>query len=555
MFIDLRLQQILANRCMDQLKNNENTSLLDFFSSKSPDPSLFSTPQASSYLSYLTSLPLPSLLAEPQAIVDETNALTSQLTALCNQEYSTFLSLHGACSKLSDTLESFSSSLDSLLESIPGLESETRSFSESTKTIQSSRKKASLILEQHDKLLDILQIPQLIDTCVRNGYYSEAMDLSAQSTVLLKRFPTIPVIVDVASESERAIKLMSTQLLAVLREPVKLPTLFKSVNFLRRMEILDEEELALTFLSSRTVNLEQTFQTIETQRSDPTRFLRKYVDMFREGVYDVITQYTSIFLDRTTNDPDLYIVLAHLLQKFANLQVIRLVDVLTEMMPRIGDPTSLTSLLTQLTYCSTSFARVGMDFRSLLERPFTDAVLSMTKNSLIAAGESFVSQVESNKGKRVTKWLITSSQLGVLGHQLPSLTTTLAHVPPSILSSYPPMAIYTNAVLSTFNSLRLLAPLSIYPSVHDVLDASLVEVGKAILTLAQTLNSTKEEERGNMQVSLKIVDVYLHCLVPFLQRGLREGVYNIKEEREDSSLFRSLKDEMESFISTNHVQG
>lgn len=525
----------------EQYPQNEATSLIDFLASKSDDPSIFSTPQASSYLSYLTSLPLPSLLAEPQALIDESNASTSQLTTLCNQEYSTFLSLHGASSKLSDTLESFASSLDSLLEAIPSLESETREFSESTKIIQASRKKASLILEQHDKLLDILQIPQLIDTCVRNGYYSEAMDLSAQSSALLKRFPTIPVIIDVAFESEQAIRLMSMQLLAMLREPAKLPALFKSVNFLRKLGILDEEELALTFLSSRAVNLQQMFQTIEPQRSDYPRYLRKYVDIFREGVYDVITQYTSIFLDRVIDDSELYASLADLLHKFANLQVIRLVDVLQQLVPRIEDFTSLTSLLTQLTYCSTSFARVGMDFRGLIERPFTDAVLNNIRTALTAAGNMLTSQLENNKGKPVAQWLVTSSQLAS-PEQLPSLTTIPVHSPPSVLSTYPPLAIYTNSVLSAFNSLRLLAPISIYPSIHDILDGSLVEASRAVLGLALTLKSM------NRQVSRRIVEIYSQVLLPFVQRALREGVYGITEKRNDSLYLSSLKDEMNGYI-------
>ncbi|GJJ13471.1 hypothetical protein Clacol_007725 [Clathrus columnatus] len=539
---------------MDGIQHNETNSLLDFLASKADDPSIFSTPQAASYLSYLTSLPLPSLLAEPQALIDETNTLTSQLTTLCNQEYSTFLSLHQSCSTLSDTLDSFASSLDSLLDAIPALESETRTFSESTKVIQSSRKKATLVLEQHDKLLDILQIPQLIDTCVRNGYYSEAMDLSAQSTALLKRFPTIPVIIDVASESERAIRLMSTQLLAMLREPAKLPALFKAVNFLRKMRSLDEDELAVTFLSSRAVYLEQIFQTIETQRSDHARFMRKYVDVFRENVYDVITQYTSIFLDNIPNDSDLYMDLAHLLQKFAHLQIIQLVNVLKEIVPQIEDPISLTSLLTQLTYCSTSFARVGMDFRCLIERPFTNVVLSTTKASLMSASKNFISRLETNKGRPLTKWLITASQSTLISQPTPFLPATPIYAPPSILSSYPPMALYTNAVLSSFNSLRLLAPVSIYPIVYDILNTSLVEIGKAILSLTQSLKAkSKEDEASTLQILRKVVEVYLQCVVPFLQRGLREGVYNIKAEREEPKDLLALQEEMKAFLSAEHI--
>ena len=204
--------------------------LADLLSPKSHDPRLLSSSQASSYLTHLTSLSLPYLVTEPQTLANETGALTSQLTHLCTAEYSTFLSLQSTSSTLSQCLDSFSSSLESLLVSIPTLESETYSFATSTKSIQAQRRKAGLVLEQHDKLLDVLQIPQLIDTCVRNGYYSEAMDLSSHSASLLARFSTVPIIIDVAAESEQAIRLMFSQLLALLREPAKISDHLGPIN-------------------------------------------------------------------------------------------------------------------------------------------------------------------------------------------------------------------------------------------------------------------------------------------------------------------------------------
>ena len=520
-------------------------TLADLLSSQLQGSSYISTPQTSSYLTYLTTLPLPSLLAEPQTLSNEINTLTSQLTNLCTSEYSTFLSLHSASSTLSDSLSSFSSSLDALLESIPILESETQLFASSTKTIQSQRRKAALVLEQHDKLLDILQIPQLIDTCVRNGYYSEAMDLSAHTSSLLERFPAVPVVIDIAAEAEQAIRLMSSQLLLLLREQAKLPALFKAVNFLRRMGTFNEEELALAFLTSRAMYLEGVFSSINGQRIDDARYLRRYIDAFREGIYDVVTQYTNIFLDRASENVEQHSTLLHFLQSYIHTHISRLMELLNTTVPQIEDPTSLTSLLTQLTYCATSFSRVGLDFRMLLQKPFVNAVLMTATKSLSSAADEFLSQMEKNASHSPSIWFIVPSLLASLSRQPPPELDeeSPVHVAPGILSSYPLLATYTNSILAALNSLRLLAPVSLLPMVNDLLEASLSAVGRGLLARAKAPIAESKDHGVDKEAADQVFDaagsVYLKCLVPFALRALHEGVYGrigIRTNKESNEL-------------------
>jgi hypothetical protein len=46
-------------------------------------------------------------------------------------------------------------------------------------------------------LLEILELPQLAETCVRNGHYEEALELKQYVSRLSKKLGTIPIVAEV----------------------------------------------------------------------------------------------------------------------------------------------------------------------------------------------------------------------------------------------------------------------------------------------------------------------------------------------------------------------
>ncbi len=68
------------------------------------------------------------------------------------------------------------------------------STSSSISSTMLRRKLNSLALSRHTQLLEILEIPQVMETCVRNGYYEEALDLNNHVKRVEKRHGGIPII-------------------------------------------------------------------------------------------------------------------------------------------------------------------------------------------------------------------------------------------------------------------------------------------------------------------------------------------------------------------------
>jgi hypothetical protein len=319
-------------------------------------------------------------------------------------------------------------------------------------------------------------------------------------------------------------------------------------------------------------------------KEDIARYLKKYIDLWREGVYDIITQYSTIFLEeqphhhrRVSKTPPpsslspklslsqlepsqsselppqtqppthlLPLLTSHLLQK-------HLFPLLHSTLPLL--PISfLTSLLTQLTYCATAFARVGLDFRGILGGMFESAVLHSLSGDITDVGDKWVVRLKSAMGsnenmgkgakpstftsKRPSEWLIVPSLVDSPPAPPPSLSGP-AHIPPQILASYPPIAEHTNALLGVLNFLRLLAPRRIMYDLLVLLQNVLGEGGEVLCKYLEPMlgeDATTNREGGDRErrIAMAVGEVYFRVFVPFLRRALVEGVYGIKDVDETS---------------------
>ena len=453
-------------------KNLDIPSLHDLLRQTAIDRRLLSpnldSEDSNLYLDRLVSLPLTALGKEPTLISAEASAVESELTNLCYREYGTFLSVHQCSAAVKSAFDDFQGSLDLLLGSVPALEDQCRQFTHKAQHLTARRNRSLLVQDHQDKLSDILELPHLMETCVRNGYYQEAMELAAHAKDLHQRYPDVRLITDVTKEVGNVTQLVLAQLLDLLQEPVKLATAIKTVSFLRRLELLDETSLGLAFLGGRLRNFRNQLLQIEKDRTDPVRYLRKYIDHFREHVYDILAQYTVVF-----DDYDILV-------SFAGQCATDLAELVSRYIPRISsDPTSMSSILVQLGYCSLSFARIGLDFGPLIIAPFSEAVHTVYSHAVLQANSKLKDALDTatqSRGLPIDA-IVDFDQRPLLLAQ-GDFSTSSEKTP--VVSPFPLLVVFVNQHLSALNSLRMLAPAPIFTTLEEVLASSLSEASALV---------------------------------------------------------------------------
>ncbi|ORX91000.1 Dor1-domain-containing protein [Basidiobolus meristosporus CBS 931.73] len=472
------------------------------------------------YLDHLTGLSLNELREEPVLLEKREKEVTEELKELAKREYLGFVSVYSSSETVSSTLSTIDHKLNSLLSVLPSLEKSYVSFNAEVTSIQADRSKLSLILNNYNNLLEVLEIPQLIDTCVRNGYYAEALELSSHVRRLCLRHPTVDLLEQVSQSVEKSIAHMLSQLLVLLRGPIKLPLCLRVIGFLRRMEVFDEAELRVLFLKSRDAYFEQLVHELSVEMIDPVKFLRRYIDLCRDEYFDIVSQYQAIFAEEDL-DPNERTSTKVICSDYISQIVVRFTATLTKHTSAIHDISALSSLLTQAMFCGMSLGRIGLDFRQIIGSIFERRVSVIVKELIVDGTEEFQREIEEVMKKNVS-WLTNNKALTTE----PAKTTSRSvFAPPTSLVNFPPLARLTNAFLSAFNSLRLLAPISIMRDLSIQIDHSLMDATKSIQSYAahkSDIWSSRPEEKAIFE---RFCELFVNSFIPYIKRCFVEGVY------------------------------
>ncbi|PSS19348.1 Conserved oligomeric Golgi complex subunit 8 like [Actinidia chinensis var. chinensis] len=456
------------------------------------------------YVSELLSFTLDRLHKEPELLRVDVERIQRQMQEVAVGNYRAFISAADALLAIREEVSSIDRHLESLISEIPKLTSGCTEFIDSAELILEKRKMNQTLLANHNTLLDLLEIPQLMDTCVRNGNYDEALDLEAFVCKLSTMHPKLPVIQALAAEVKQTTQSLLSQLLQKLRSSIQLPECLRIIGYLRRIGVFNEYEMRLQFLRCREAWLNGILDDLDQRNAYD--YLKGMVNCQRMHLFDVVNQYRAIFSDDTSGSEENYD--GGLLFSWAMHQITSHLKTLKVMLLKITEGGSLSNILDQCMYCAMGLGWVGLDFRGLLPSLFEEAVLNLFSKNMNTAVQNFQLVLDSHR------WV----PLPTVGFPANSIGENSQEdvTPPSSLMEHPPLAVFVNGVSAAMNELRPCAPLSLKHVLAQELVKGLQAVSDSLLRYNTTRMLRENESVLFLSLCRAFIEVaYPHCAACF----------------------------------------
>uniref|UniRef100_A0A803MDB3 Conserved oligomeric Golgi complex subunit 8 n=1 Tax=Chenopodium quinoa TaxID=63459 RepID=A0A803MDB3_CHEQI len=435
------------------------------------------------YVSELLSFTLDRLHKEPELLRVDAERIRRQMQEVAVANYRSFISAADALVSIREEVSSIDNHLESLIDEVPKLTSGCTEFIESAEQILEKRKMNQTLLANHSTLLDLLEIPQLMDTCVRNGNYDEALDLEAFALV---------------AEVKQTTQSLLSQLLQKLRSNIQLPECLRIIGYLRRIGVFSEYEMRLQFLRCREAWITGTLDDLDQR--NPYEYLRGMVNCHRMHLFDVVNQYRAIFADDTSGSEENYD--GGLLFSWAMHQITSHLKTLKVMLPKITEGGSLSNILDQCMHWAMGLGWVGLDYRGLLPSLFEEAVLNLFSKNVATAVENFQLVLDSHR------WV----PLPAVGYSGSTASEESQEdvTPPSYLMEHPPLAVFINGVSAAMNELRPCAPVSL----KHILAQELVKGLKAVHNSLLRYNETRMLRNNESTLFFSLCRAFMEVVFP-----------------------------------------
>mmetsp|Transcript_22334 Transcript_22334/g.53129 ORF Transcript_22334/g.53129 Transcript_22334/m.53129 type:complete len:612 (+) Transcript_22334:102-1937(+) len=480
------------------------------------------------------------------ADIDERNAAKAgldlaeeELQSLCASHAGTFVSVERRGRALEESLEELLAKVGSV-ESIASstqerLEQEEeegpgRARENSLAALSEKHRVRRRTLLQHSSLLELLELPSLMDACVRSNMYEEALSIAAFSNTLERRHTEKnPVVFKVIAQVRSRQSDLRRYLLHSLKNHVTMPECLEIVTALRRLNSIDLERaqsgdksniervfaamelsLQVDFLEARDIWLDQPSTapnpiTAYAKHTTAEQLLDT-IERYRTRMFEIATQFNAIFRAQQSslnvngrysggnsnpnNDGEISI---SLLSMWMTRRIDSFLKILATQLQAMDDSGSLRDALDACIFFTSSMGRLGADFTAQLPPLFEQKMLSIVLNNWkeginqlsetlkICRDAGVASPLESSTIVSTGMGSSATSKIDGEGNDENDSSSNTMMPPPRKLMALPPLGRLVNACLTGLNELRRCLLPGIFPQLRESIEKEFLLELKNIL--------------------------------------------------------------------------
>ena len=438
--------------------------------------------------------------------------------------------MHEAKSALLPTLDALDEKLDAISSiELPSVSQEAELFDSRSSGPLDRRKEIAELVDVHrDNLSGLLELPSLVNSCIKAGRIDEALQLTAHLNSIAAPFGKedgAPAHSDGLSLLHALIEevqgllvdLQSALIKAWSVQGLRLPAAKRALSHLRALAQassifpdgkssgLSEAQLCLVFLRTRISLVHERLRTIkqtsevETGRlaasqDDNTRLihvvfdmLRRYVDAWREGALDTLGMASALFPPEAETPagggmtPRSLIVAAS--EQFTSDLASILRDSVHVVKQTLRDPQRrqdvaerLAALHRQLRYAAVACSRLGLNFAPILRSSAARGSFpeSIALEVFAAGCQEAVQNAKKALQGGISRLLEDADLAALMRNEDLGLQED-NDAPPSSIGRVPPVARFVNDVVEAVNTLRIFAPLFIKRDVVNAAQSALAD--------------------------------------------------------------------------------
>ncbi|KAJ1983674.1 conserved oligomeric Golgi complex component [Dimargaris verticillata] len=129
------------------------------------------------YVKSLIALSLATVRNEPTLLHEELESINQELMQLCLDESATFQHAHNYLEELDTGTQNMVQQCVDAQELVPAMQTACRAFTALAQTLEAEKRTVRVVVSNFDRLIGILELPQLMRSCVANHLYRDAIDL------------------------------------------------------------------------------------------------------------------------------------------------------------------------------------------------------------------------------------------------------------------------------------------------------------------------------------------------------------------------------------------